>query len=55
MIKWLFIILKLLSTKEHSLIVTKMAEEAQVERNQITMSKSEHGQEDSGEKNLCSL
>ena len=50
MIKWLFIILKLLSTKEHSLIVTKMAEEAQVERNKITMSKSERGQEDSGEK-----
>ena len=38
------------STKEQSLIVTKMAEEAQVERNQITTSKSEHGQEDSGEK-----
>ena len=37
-------------TKEHSLIVTKMAEEAQVERNQITTSKSERGQEDSGEK-----
>ena len=38
------------STKEQSLIVTKMAEEAQVERNQITMSKSERGQEDQGEK-----